>query len=284
MAESLLERISYELDLDPVEVRLANVDKTKYNDIIEMYETLKSKSDFTERRAAVKKFNSENRWTKRGLRTSFMRWSPVGGQRLNVTLSVYHGDGTVALTHSGIEMGQGINTKAVQIAAYFLKIPVEKIKIKGNNTIIGPNAFITGGSIASQNVGIGVQNACEDLLSRLAPVKEAMPGASWEEIIKSAYDQDIDLQGNGFVGMSAAQEYNIYGVCFAEVEVDILTGQHDVLRVDLIEDCGRTINPEVDVGQVNTNNIDLSTIKIYVFFFNLRLYILLLVLRLKVPS
>ncbi|XP_028167400.1 xanthine dehydrogenase-like [Ostrinia furnacalis] len=250
MAENILERISYELDLDPAEVRIANVDTTTHNDIIEMYQTLKSKSDLTERRAAVQKFNTENRWKKRGLRVAFMRWTPVGGLILDVNLSVYHGDGTVAITHSGIEMGQGINTKAIQIAAYFLKIPVEKIKIKGNNTIIGPNAFISGGSLASQNVGIGVQRACEELNARLAPVKEATPNATWEEIITAAYNQGIDLQSHGFVNSSDAQNYNIYGVCFAEVEVDILTGEHEVLRVDLLEDVGRTVNPEVDVGQI----------------------------------
>lgn len=251
LCEIMLERIAYEQNLDPVEVRLANVDKAYYDDIKEMYDYLEEKSDYKKRRAAVDKFNSENRWKKRGLRVAFMRWEPLGGQRLDCNISVYHVDGTVAITHSGVEMGQGINTKAVQIAAYFLKIPVEKIKIKGNNTIIGPNAFITGGSIGSQNAGIAVQRACEDLLARLEPFRTATPNASWEEIVTTAYNADVDLQGHGFVGFNDAQEYNVYGVAFGEVEVDILTGQIEVRRVDLIEDCGRPVNPETDVGQVS---------------------------------
>lgn len=252
MCEFLLERISYEQDIDPVKVRLLNVDTAKHNDIKDMYDYLEKKSDYKERRVTVDKFNLENRWRKRGLRVSFMRWEPVGGQRLHCSISVYHEDGTVAIVHSGIEMGQGINTKAIQIAAYKLKISTEFIKIKGNNTISGLNAFITGGSVASQNVGIAVVRACEDLETKMEPVKSQNPNATWKELVKLAYDSDIDLQGNGSVGFSDAQQYSIYGVAMAEVEVDILTGQTEIRRVDLIEDAGRPVNPEVDIGQVSS--------------------------------
>ncbi|CAH2233060.1 jg18404 [Pararge aegeria aegeria] len=145
MAEVILERICYELNLDPFDVRLANLDTVNHSDLQEMAETLKTNSQYAERKAAVEKFNSINRWKKRGLRPSFLRWTPFGYQIFEVNMSVYSDDGTVAITHAGAEMGQGVNTKATQICAYFLKIPLEKVQIKPNDTFTAPNGFPSGG-------------------------------------------------------------------------------------------------------------------------------------------
>ncbi|XP_047533953.1 xanthine dehydrogenase 1-like isoform X2 [Vanessa atalanta] len=250
MAENIMERIAYELNLDPLEVRLSNLDREKHGPIQEMLDTLKSESQYDERKVAVDKFNSENRWKKRGLRYSFLRWTPVGSMYFDVTLTVFRDDGTVAITHGGVEMGQGINTKAIQICAYFLKIPVEKIKIKPNDTMITPNSFPTGGSITSHNIGIGVQKCCEQLLARLEPVRTQLTDPTWELLIKTAYEMNVDLQVHGFVNALDMQMYNIYGITLAEVEIDVLTGEWEIIRVDLIEDVGRSVNPELDVGQV----------------------------------
>ncbi|XP_061376909.1 uncharacterized protein LOC116770937 [Danaus plexippus] len=250
MSELLMERIAYEMNLDPLDVRLANLDTTKYNDILEMLETLKTNSQYEERKIRVDKFNNENRWKKRGLRFSFLRWDPIGTQYLEVNMCVYYDDGTVALTHAGIEMGQGINTKAIQIAAYFLKIPIEKIQVKPNDTVIAPNCFGSGGSITSQNIGIGVQRCCEELLRRLEPVRNQLNNPSWEELVKKAYEMNVDLQVHDLVSAKDEQKYNIYGVTLAEVEIDVLTGEWEIMRVDLIEDVGRSVNPELDLGQI----------------------------------
>lgn len=245
-----MERISYEIDLDPFEVRLNNLDNVKFADIKEVSDTLKTTSDYETRKQMVDKFNKENRWKKRGLRCAFLRWTPLGAQYFDVNLSVYHDDGTVAITHSGVEMGQGVNTKAAQIAAYILKIPIAKIQIKGANTIISPNGFISGGSITSQNVGLGVQRACEELLKRLEPIRISMNNPTWEVLVKAAFNANIDLQTHGFTSMVDVQIYQIYGATLAEVEVDILTGEFEIIRVDLIQDAGRPISPEIDIGQV----------------------------------
>ncbi|XP_045451999.1 xanthine dehydrogenase-like [Melitaea cinxia] len=250
MAESLMERIAYEMNLDPLEVRLTNLDLVKHGSVKEMLDTLIADSQYTERKAAVEKFNTDNRWKKRGLRFSFLRWDPVGSMYFDITLSVYRDDGTVAITHGGVEMGQGINTKAIQICAYFLKIPVEKIQIKPNDTMNTPNTYPTGGSIASQNVGIGVRKCCEELLRRLEPVRSQMVNPTWEQLTKRAFEMDIDLQVHSFVNTADVQMYNIYGVTLAEVEIDVLTGEWEIIRVDLIEDVGQSVNPELDVGQV----------------------------------
>ncbi|CAG4933330.1 unnamed protein product [Parnassius apollo] len=250
MVELMMERISYELSLDPLQVRLANVDPAFQNDLKEMYDTIITNSDYAERRKGVDKFNRENRWKKRGLRLSFMKWTPIAPFYLDINMAVYRDDGSVAITHSGVEMGQGVNTQAVQICAYFLKIPVEKIQIKANNTIVAPNGFISGGSLTTQNVGIGVQRCCEELLRKLEPIKNQMNNPTWEQLIQKAFASDIDLQTHAFVNASDAQMYDIFGLTVAEVEIDVLTGQTELLRIDLIEDAGRSVNPEIDIGQV----------------------------------
>lgn len=253
-AESLIEQISYELSLDPLEVRLANLDETKHMALKELIEQVKTKGEYNERRTAVDKFNNENRWKKRGLRFALLRWTPPGTQNFDVNMSVYHGDGSIAITHGGIEMGQGINTKAAQVCAYMLKIPVDKIKIKGNDTIAAPNGFISGGSLTSLNIATGVQRCCAELLRRLEPIRNQMNDPTWEQLIKTAFDSNIDLQTHGYVGLTDTQEYNIYGVTLAEVEVDILTGEFNVIRVDLMQDVGRSISPDIDIGQVRSKN------------------------------
>ncbi|XP_045773786.1 xanthine dehydrogenase 1-like [Maniola jurtina] len=250
MAESILERISYELNLDPFDVRLTNLDTVSHHDLQEMAETIKNNSQYVERKAAVEKFNSENRWKKRGLRPSFLRYTPLGYQYLNMNMSVYNDDGTVAISHAGIEMGQGINTRAAQVCAHFLNIPLEKIQIKPNDTTIGPNVLPTGSSLTSQNITIGIRRCCEELLSRLEPVKSLLTNPTWEELIKKAYELQIDLQVHTLVNTADIVSYHIYGIALAEVEVDGLTGEWQFIRADILEDAGQSVNPEIDVGQV----------------------------------
>ncbi|XP_045773784.1 xanthine dehydrogenase-like [Maniola jurtina] len=250
MAELMIERISYELNLNALQVRLENLDKERYSDLIELVETLKSRSQYEERKAVADEFNRNNRWKKRGLRFSWMRWPTNGYINLEINMSVYVDDGTVSITHGGIEMGQGINTVAIQIAAYFLKLPVDKIQVKPNDTVIAPNCICSGASVTTQNVGIGVRRCCEELLARLEPIRKQMNNPSWKDLIKEAYKQQIDLQVHNYTTQNDTQKYNVYGVTLAEVEIDVLTGEHSILRVDLIEDAGRSVNPEIDLGQI----------------------------------
>ncbi|XP_068627626.1 aldehyde oxidase 1-like [Battus philenor] len=250
MTEWIIERISYELSLDPIQVRQANLDPEVQTDMTEILNTLTKNSEYTERKKAVEQFNRENRWMKRGLRVAFMKWVPVGTFYLDINMTVYRDDGTVSLTHSGIEMGQGINTKAVQICAYLLKIPISMIQIKANNTIVAPNATISGGSLTSQYVGLGVRKCCEAFLAKLEPIRAQMNNPTWVALIQAAFAADVDLQTHVQVNKADLQMYNIYGATVAEVEVDILTGQWELLRIDLLEDVGQSVSPEIDIGQV----------------------------------
>ncbi|XP_022827043.1 xanthine dehydrogenase-like [Spodoptera litura] len=250
MAEFVIEQIAYEMNLDPLDVRMSNLDTKYRNDMKEVVNYVMDKSDYATRRKMVNQFNAENRWKKRGLRFSFMRWTPIAGVNMPVNLSVYRGDGSVAITHGGIEMGQGVNTKAMQVAAYMLNIPIEKIQIKENNTVIGPNASGSGGNVISQNVLLGVRIACQQLLDRLKPIRDQMDNPTWEELITKAYNDNVDLQAHGYTRTDEKFAYDIYGVTLAEVELDVLTGEFELLRVDLCQDVGQSVSPEIDIGQV----------------------------------
>lgn len=251
MAEILMERIAYELDLDPLEVRLANVDTVNHSDIIKMTETLKGYTQYEERKAAVETFNKNNRWKKRGLRFSFLKWTPSAFLNLTTTLTVYADDGTVVITHGAIEMGQGVNSKAVQICAHLLGVPVDKIQVKPNDTLIAPNNTASGGSLTSQTIGIGVKRCCEKMLERLAPIRSELGNATWFELVRKAYALQVELQVKDYTTAADLQSFDIHGVALADVVIDVLTGEHEILSVDIIEDAGRSVNPELDVGQVS---------------------------------
>lgn len=249
MVEMVMEHISYELSLDPIKLRLANLDPES-SDIKTMLDTLMFECKYSERRYNVNQFNARNRWKKRGFRCVPFRWNSDYARYFDVNMSVYHVDGTIAITHGGIEIGQGINTRTAQICAYFLNIPLDKIQVKGNSTINTPNSAVTGGSITSQQIGVAMERSCEELLKRLKPVKAKMDNPTWEELISQAFKDGVDLQVHGFVGNDDVYKYPVYGVAFAEVEIDVLTGESEVLRVDVMGDAGQSISPALDIGQV----------------------------------
>ncbi|KAJ8719327.1 hypothetical protein PYW08_011502 [Mythimna loreyi] len=248
--ENIMERISYELCMDPSTVRLANLNKTKYGEMLEIFDTLKSSSDYTNRRAEVDRFNAENRWTKRGLRWTWCNWPPILPVYYDLNMSVYHADASVVIVHGGVEMGQGINTKIAQVAAYLLGIPLDKIEIKPNNTIIEPNTYASGGSVTTESCIIALRKAIEELQERLAPVKATMTNPTWSQLITAAYAANVDLQVHGFVSPNDQQLYDIYSAALCEVELDVLTGQYEIRRVDIVQEVGKSINPEIDIGQI----------------------------------
>lgn len=108
--------------------------------------------DFYNRRNEIDELNSKNRWIKRGIALTFMDYQVEFFGALNALVSIYHQDGTVAISHGGVEMGQGMNTKAAQVAAHVLDIPLEYISVKPTNNLINANASCTGGSQTSEAV------------------------------------------------------------------------------------------------------------------------------------
>lgn len=210
-----------------------------------------SLSDYSTRKNEIDVFNSENRWRKRGIGITTMKF-PI--EYLGVFPSlvvIYHGDGTVVVSHGGIECGQGINTKVAQVAAFSLGIPLSFIVVKATNNVIGANSVMTGGSVTSESVCLATKRSCEMLLQRIKPIREGLPSsATWQEIVQVAHQKFIDLSAKYMFKPSLAKTYDVFGCASAEIELDVLTGNMQILRVDIVEDTGRSISPLVDVGQI----------------------------------
>ncbi|KAG6455924.1 hypothetical protein O3G_MSEX009477 [Manduca sexta] len=249
MTEYMMEQIAYEIDRDPIQVRLANFDRT-YTDVLDVVQTLLRDSEYDKRRQEVDEFNRLNRWKKRGLRVAMMNWPVATVLDYHVMMSVYHGDGTVAVRHGGIEVGQGINTKVAQAIAYTLNISVNKVRCKPVEVSAIPNNFTTGGSRTTQTITFGAIKCCQLLLDRLSTIRETLNNPTWEVLIEAAYQRGINLQTSYRVTSNDQEPYRAGGAAVSEVEVDILTGETEIRRVDIVEDVGVSVNPELDIGQI----------------------------------
>lgn len=221
-------------------------------------------SSYRTRKAQVDAFNIENRWKKRGITVMPTMYGvgyiPVAVNQGGALVHIYT-DGSVLITHGGIEFGQGIHTKMVQIAARALEIPAHKIHTMEVATDKVPNAMATSASVGADLNGPAVLDACQTLQKRLAPLKEQYPNESWEFIAQKAYDERIQLSATGFYKVPGvgydwetntgnAWHYFSFGAACTEVEIDCLTGDHLVRRVDIVMDVGSSMNPAIDVGQI----------------------------------
>lgn len=220
---------------------------------------------FDERRAAVDAFNAGSRYRKRGLAASGVKFGiSFTATFMNQAGALVHlyRDGTCLVSHGGTEMGQGLHTKMAQVAATVLGISTSQVFIAETATDKVPNASPTAASASSDLYGAAVKNACMQLSERLKPVREAKgPDASFAEVCDAAYFEQIDLSAHGFYKTpdiymdwdkksGVPFNYFCYGAAVTEVEVDCLTGDTQVLRTDIVMDVGDSLNPALDVGQV----------------------------------
>ncbi|KAK5639262.1 hypothetical protein RI129_011754 [Pyrocoelia pectoralis] len=248
---SIMNHIAVSLNIDPVVVYENNFDKQKPN-LSKYLKELIEWADVDARKKAIIDFNAKNRWIKKGIAVVPMEYPQILYGNWNVYLSVYQTDGTVSIAHGGIEMGQGINTKVAQVCAYSLGIPLDHVVIKPSNVMISPNSMTTGGSLTSEAVCYAVSKACDDLKQRMEVIKQKMKNPTWLELVQACYINDIALTSTFMFHRSLPDlhPYQIYGATCAEVQLDILTGQCNILRVDLIEDTGNSMSPNIDIGQV----------------------------------
>ena len=168
-------------------------------------------------------------------------------------------DGSVLLTHGGIEIGQGLHTKMIQIASDGLKLDPSRIHIMETCTDKVPNTSPTAASVSSDINGMAVHNACAELVRRLAPYRKA--GKNWEEAVKAAYFDRVSLSATGYystpdvgynfeTGEGKLFNYFTNGAACSVVEIDCLTGDHRVLKTDIVMDVGKSLNPAIDIGQI----------------------------------
>ena len=240
--ETVMEHLATVAGTDPLLLREANMVESA--DLQEVLARLKESSDYTARAAEVQEHNLAHRWTKRGLALVPLQYPHSQfGTRYSVDLAVYHGDGSLAVTHGGVEMGQGINTKVVQVVARELAVPMEAIKVKPTNSFNNANNSFTAGSMGSEGTCAAAIHACRDLRAKMAVVVEEGEEVAWGELVRRCYGRGVDLTGH-HMGHSIADNlanYTVMGAAVTEVVVDVLTGQHRVVRCDFIEDTGGSL-------------------------------------------
>uniref|UniRef100_A0A8C2DY70 Xanthine dehydrogenase n=1 Tax=Cyprinus carpio TaxID=7962 RepID=A0A8C2DY70_CYPCA len=262
IAESWMCDVALSCGLPAEEVRRMNMykegDFTPFNQRLDQFtidlcwEECMQLSDFNMRKEAVEQYNRQHRWTKRGLAiipTKFgISYTAVFLNQAGALVHVYS-DGSVLLTHGGTEMGQGLHTKMVQVASKTLGIPCSKIHITETSTNTVPNTSPTAASVSSDLNGMAVYNACQTLLQRLQPCIDKNPKGCWEDWV-SIYFLTPDLGYDFNTNSGRAFNYFSYGVAVSEVEIDCLTGSHKNLHTSIVMDVGKSLNPALDIGQV----------------------------------
>lgn len=273
-AESWISDVAVTCGISQKQVREINFyqegDLTHFNQelaschIQRIWKELLEKCRYEERRKQVESFSRENRWKKRGIAltpTKFgISFTATFLNQAGALVHVYT-DGSVLVTHGGTEMGQGLHTKMVQIASRSFGIPVSKIHITETSTSTVANTSATAASASSDLNGMAVKIACEQILQRLKPYQKENPKGSWEDWVRSAYFDRVNLSANGFyktpdigynwkTNTGRVFNYFCFGAACSEVEIDCLTGDHQVLRTDIVMDVGNSLNPAIDIGQV----------------------------------
>ncbi|KAL1021810.1 hypothetical protein UPYG_G00018360 [Umbra pygmaea] len=274
VTENMINDVAMKLGRNAEEIREINMYKevslTHYKfefdpkNLLRCWDECKVKSDYENRRKAVVQFNQQNRWRKRGMAIIPIKYGIAFSEGfLNQAASLVHiyKDGSVLVSHGGTEMGQGIHTKMQQVASRELHVPPSFIHITETNTSAVPNTCPSAASFGTDANGMAVKDACEKLYKRLEPVMKQNPTGTWQSWVKSAFFQKISLSSTGFYRghdlymdweKQEGQPYAYYtfGACCSEVELDCLTGNYRTVRTDIVMDIGRSINPSVDIGQI----------------------------------
>ena len=253
------------------------------NIIDEIFDKLVADSDYEERRAAVRTFNAKNKVLRRGIALTPVKFGiSFTNTLLNQAGALVHvyKDGTVQLNHGGTEMGQGLYVKVAQVVADEFQIGVDRIRTMAADTSKVPNASATAASSGSDMNGKAAQKAAATIRARLTEfaarhfsVSEAevefVSGTvrvgdqtlTFAELVQLAWADRVSLSATGFYKTPKINYdrktfsgrpffYFAYGAAVTEVIVDRLTGENRVLRVDILHDCGDSLNPAVDLGQV----------------------------------
>ncbi len=272
--EDILDRIARTLGLDPDVVRERNFyregDATHYGQPVKdadristIWEQLKDTSGFDERRAEIARFNASHPHTKRGIAITPVKFgisfTATFFNQAGATVLVYR-DGSVQVNHGGTEMGQGLHTKILRIAAESLGISPASIRIMPTNTAKIPNTSATAASAGTDLNGAAVADACRQIRERLAAIPDAAT-MTFAENVEAAYKSRVALFAQGYyrtpeihfdpkTATGRPFHYFAYGAAVSEVEIDGFTGAYRTLRVDILHDVGDSVSPGIDRGQI----------------------------------
>ncbi|KAG7622914.1 Molybdopterin dehydrogenase FAD-binding [Arabidopsis suecica] len=274
ITENWIQRIAAELDKIPEEIKEMNFQvegsithyfqSLQHCTLHQLWKELKVSSNFLKTRREADEFNSHNRWKKRGVAmvpTKFgISFTTKFMNQAGALVHVYT-DGTVLVTHGGVEMGQGLHTKVAQVAATAFNILLSSVFVSETSTDKVPNASPTAASASSDMYGAAVLDACEQIIARMEPVASKHNFNTFSELASACYFQRIDLSAHGFhivpelefdwvSGKGNAYRYYTYGAAFAEVEIDTLTGDFHTRKADIMLDLGYSLNPTIDIGQI----------------------------------
>jgi len=252
--------------------------------IRDMADRLLSDADYARRRTKVDTFNAENPVLKKGLAYSPVKFGiSFTLTHLNQAGALVHvyQDGSVHLNHGGTEMGQGLFQKVAQVAARAFGVPLDAIKITATDTAKVPNTSATAASSGSDLNGMAVKAACDTIHKRMADCLADLWDLAAEDIAfadgkvsapdhppilfaqaaKLAYEARVSLSATGFYktpriswdrikGEGRPFLYFAHGVALTEVVIDTLTGENRILRTDILHDAGSSLNPALDIGQI----------------------------------
>lgn len=255
----------------------------EHNLLGELTAELEASCDYQARRAAIRAFNAASPVLRKGLALTPVKFGiSFTSSFLNQAGALIHiyTDGSIHLNHGGTEMGQGLHTKVAQVVAETFQVDISRIHISATHTEKVPNTSPTAASSGSDLNGKAAQNAALILRQRLVgfaathfevdpdevefgngQVRVGERYLSFDELIALAYVGQVSLSSTGFYatpGVHYDREqargrpfyYYAFGVSCSEVLVDTLTGEYRVLRTDILHDVGDSLNPAIDLGQI----------------------------------
>ena len=249
----------------------------------EVIAALEARCDYQARKEAIRAATAASPIVKRGIALTPVKFgisfTATWYNQAGALVHVYR-DGTVMLNHGGTEMGQGLNIKVAQVAAQSFGLSLDEIKITATTTGKVPNTSATAASSGSDLNGMAALDACETIKTRLIDfaarhwqeprenivfrqghVAIGERQIAFRDLVGAAYLARIQLSATGFyatpkihwdreAGRGHPFYYFAYGAAAAEVAIDTLTGEYRVERVDILHDCGTSLNPAIDKGQI----------------------------------
>ncbi|MBY4895719.1 xanthine dehydrogenase molybdopterin binding subunit [Cupriavidus sp. AU9028] len=259
------------------------------NVLPELLDQLEASSAYRARRAATRAFNAASPVLKKGIALTPVKFGiSFNVAHFNQAGALVHvySDGSVLVNHGGTEMGQGLNTKVAMVVAHELGVAPERVRVTATDTSKVPNTSATAASTGTDLNGKAAQDAARQIRERLAAFAAGLAGAEggsaaraedvrfaadtvsaggwrlpFEELVRRAYVGRVQLWSDGFYAtpklhwdQSRLQGrpfyYYAYGAACSEVLVDTLTGEWRLLRADVLHDAGRSLNPAIDIGQI----------------------------------
>ncbi|MFL4468656.1 xanthine dehydrogenase molybdopterin binding subunit [Tateyamaria armeniaca] len=287
--DPLLVRQSNFYDCGEDSVETEDVQTTPYGQPVtdfildDLVDQLRENADYDARRDAIADWNAANPVLKKGIALTPVKFGiSFTLTHLNQAGALVHvyADGSIHLNHGGTEMGQGLFQKVAQVAASRFGVPLPSIKITATDTAKVPNTSATAASSGSDLNGMAVKAACDTIRDRmaeyLAQLHQCRPDAvvfedghvmagtarySFAEVAAMTHQARISLSATGFYktpdiewdrikGHGRPFFYFAYGAAVTEVVVDTLTGENRILRADILHDAGASLNPALDIGQV----------------------------------